>query len=93
MHEREQPRAGLAALRHETVGITPCGEEPFLHRVFGELVIAQDAQGESIGDPPEAIVELRQRGLVGPRQQSDHGFVGEVGEGARHQPRSLAHRV
>ena len=60
-------------------------EERLLHRVLGEPVVAQDAEGEAVGDPPDAVVELGERGLVAACDEGDERLVGEVRVPAQRQ--------
>ena len=79
MHEREHPGARLRALGAEGGGSTPDGEEPVLHGVLGEAVVAQHAQREPVRDAPDPIVELGEGILVPPGDERDQGLVREVG--------------
>ena len=49
----------------------PEGEERLLDGVLGQALVAEDPEGEAVGDPSEPVVELGERRLVGPRDQSD----------------------
>ena len=80
VHEREDPRARLATLGHEAGGRPPDREERLLHRVLGELLVAQDAQRQPVGGTAVAVVQLGERRLLRPRGERDERFVGEVGE-------------
>ena len=55
----------LRALGEEAVGVAPDAEERLLHGVLRERLVAQDPQGEPVGDAAEAVVELGQRVVVG----------------------------
>ncbi len=88
MDEHQQPARGAAALGQ----IPPCAapeiEEPFLHRILGQIVVAQDAPGERKRGRAEPVVELGKRGLVAARGQRHEGFLGEVGEITGHEAHS-----
>ena len=79
MHECEDPRARLRAFGAERRGRPPDAEEAFLHGVLREPLVAQDAEREAVGDAAHPVVELRECGLVSPRDERDQGFVREVG--------------
>ena len=83
--QRQDPGAGLGALRDEAGGRPPDREEALLHRVLGERGIANDPQREAVGDAAEAVVELREGVLVGPRYESDQRLVREMSEPATHK--------
>ena len=59
---------------------SPDGEEGVLDGVLGERRVAQDAAREPVGDAAEAVVELRERGLVGAGSERDERLVGQVRE-------------
>ena len=88
MHERQDPGAGLAALRHETSCGAPQREECLLNGVLCEGLIAKNAEGEAIGGPPEAVVELGERRLLGSRSERDQRLVREMGQLPVHMCRS-----
>ena len=56
-------------------GAAPEPEERLLHGVLGERLVAEHAVGEPVGGAAEAVVELGERGLVGPRDECDERFV------------------
>ena len=87
MDEREDPGARLALLGHEPRGRSPDGEERLLHRVLGERCVAEDAEGEPVGDAAVAVVQLGERRLLRPGGQGDERLVGEVGELSVHSVR------
>ena len=64
VHEREDPGRRLPARGVETRRLPPHHEERFLHDVFRKGGVAHDAQRETVGDLPEAVVERTQRLLV-----------------------------
>jgi hypothetical protein len=88
--EREDPRAGLAALGPVDGSRAPDGEEGLLHGVLGECSVAQDAEGEPVGDAAETVVQLAERAVLAPGGERDQRLVGEVREVARHPIRLLA---
>ena len=93
MHEREDPGARLGALRPERGGGAPDREEPFLDRVLGQPLVAQHPQRETVGDAPDAVVELGESRLVAPRDERDEGFVREMSEVLAHRPGGRAARA
>ena len=89
IHVLALPRSGM-----KRDGGSPNGEERLLHRVLGERLVAQDAQREPVRGAAVAVVQLRERRLLGPGGQGDERFVGEVGELPVHSVRySRAGRV
>src|SRR5207244_6997921 len=58
VHDGQQPRGGLCALRHERVGPAPRAQKRLLYRVLGERIVSADAQSEAVGDAPDAVVML-----------------------------------
>ena len=85
--ERHDPRARLRALGQVLRGAAPDREERLLHRVLRQRLVAQHPQREAVGGPPVAVVELRQRDLVRPRDERDDCFVRKVCQVAtRHGP-------
>ena len=66
----------FAALGHEPIGAPPRGEEAFLHGVLRELLVAEHAQRQAVGDAAEPVVELRQRLVVRSRDKRDDCLVG-----------------
>ena len=78
--EREDPGSCLRPLGDEAGGRPPDGEESVLHGVFGEGGVADDAKRKPVGHSAEAVVELRERTVIPPREQGDEGFIREVGK-------------
>jgi hypothetical protein len=78
--EGQDPGRGLRPLRDERAGASPEPEERFLNGVLGERLVAKDAVREPIRGPADAVVELRERGLVGSRDERDERLVGEMSE-------------
>ncbi len=77
---------GLRALRREARSCAPDREEGLLHGVLGQTVVAHDAAREPVGDAPDPVVELCERGLVAARDERHEGFVREVGAVLAHRP-------
>ena len=86
MHERQDPGARLRPLGPEAGRRAPDADERLLDRVLGEAVVAQDAEGEPVGDPADAVVELCQRRLVAARDERDESLVREMSEVLPHRP-------
>jgi hypothetical protein len=84
VHEREDPRAGLAALGHEPRRGAPECEKRLLHGILGERFVAQHAQRQAVGGPGVAVVQLAERRLLRARREGDERFVREVRELAGH---------
>ena len=78
MDEHEDPGARLGSLGHEAPGGSPDGEEGLLHRVLGQVPVAENAQREPEGDAAVTVVELRQRVLVRARDERHERLVGKV---------------
>ena len=89
MDERQDPRARLRALRAERGGAPPDREEPFLHGVLGEPLVAQHAQREAVGDAADPVVQLSERVLVTSGDQRDERLVGEMSVLLAHGPPRL----
>jgi hypothetical protein len=92
VNDREDPGACLGPLRNEARGRPPDGEKGILDRVFGQCGIANYAQGETVGDVSEAIVELRKRAVIRPRDERDERLIGEMSVVSRHRSMPLARR-
>ncbi len=73
--QRQQPRRGLAAGGVERDGRAPGGEERLLDGVLGQHLVAQDPEGEAIGDSAEAVVQRGQGLVVGPRDERQQRLV------------------
>src|SRR4029077_15286428 len=84
---REDPRAGPALFRHEPRRGTPDGEKRLLHRVLGERLVSQDPQREPVRGAAVAVVQLGQRGLLGPGREGHERCGGEMGEFPTHSVR------
>ena len=63
-------------------------EEPLLHRVLRQPVVAQHAVREAVRDAADAVVELGQRRLVATRDERDERLVREMSEVLTHRPRT-----
>ena len=79
MDEREDPRARLGAVGAEGRRAPPHCEEPLLHRILGQAIVAHHALREAECDPAHPVVQLAERGLVPPGDERDERFVREVG--------------
>ncbi len=90
--ERQDPRARLRALGQEAVGVAPDAEEGFLHGVLGQRLVAQDPQGEPVGDAAEAVVERGQRVVVGVRDEGEQCLVGKARQVTRRARGRRLHR-
>ena len=86
VHERQDPGARLRPLGPEGRRRAPDAHERLLDGVLREAVVAQDAEGEPVGDPADALVELCQRRLVAARDERDEGLVREMSEVLAHRP-------
>ena len=91
MYQGQQPRRRLRPFRHEGVRASPRSEEPLLDGVLRERLVTKDPQCETVRDPAEAVVQLRERLLVRASDEGDDGLVGQMRESTRHGRRSLAH--
>jgi hypothetical protein len=91
--ERQDPRRRAGALGKEPCGGAPDGEEALLHRVLCEPLVAQDPQRQAVCDASVAVVELRERRVVGPCDERDDGLIGEMREVARRHERGLYSRT
>ena len=58
----------------------PDGEERVLDGVLRQRLVSEDPVGEAVGGAADAVVELRQRRFVRPRDERDERLVGEVSE-------------
>ncbi len=93
VHEREDPRARLAALRHEPRRRPPEREEGLLHRVLCERLVAQDAQRQPVRRAGIAVVQLAERRLLRARREQHECLVREMRELAGHASGSpIRHR-
>jgi CRP-like cAMP-binding protein len=88
----EDPGARLGPLRNEARGRPPDGEKSLLDGVFGQCGIANYAQGETVGDVSKAVVELRKRAVISPRDERDERLIGEMSEVSRHRSMPPARR-
>jgi hypothetical protein len=91
--ERQQPGTRLPTLRHEALGTPPGGEEALLHGVLGKLLVAQDPEGDAVGNASEPVVELGEGCVLRTGYKCDDSLVREVSKGPDHRWRSLAHPV
>src|SRR5207244_5966095 len=71
--------------------VAPRGQESLLYRVLRQLVVAEDAASQSVGDAAETVVQLAECRVVGARDERDERLVGQVRKGSRHRRRSVAH--
>ena len=61
-----------------------------MHRILCERAVAEHPQREPVDDSAEAVVQLRERALVGARGKCDDGLVGEVREIPTHRRRAYS---
>ena len=86
MDERQDPRARLRPVGAEPRRAPPHREKPLLHRVLGELLVAEDADGEAEGDASYPVVELAERVLVTPCDERHERLVRQVSVLLAHGP-------
>src|SRR5262249_37305781 len=80
VNEGEQPGARLRALGDEAVGCAPRAEEGLLHGVLRQGVVAENAEGEPVGESAEAAGELGERLIVGAGDQREQRLVRQMRE-------------
>ena len=88
MDEGQDPGARLGALGPESGSRAPHPEKRLLHGILGEPVVAQHPEGETVGDPADAVVQLGQRAFVAAGDECDESLVREVSEVPAHGPGS-----
>ena len=86
VHEGQDPGTRLRPLGPKGGRRTPDAHERLLDGVLSQAVVTQDAEGEPVGDPADALVELCQRRLVAARDERDEGLVREMSEVLPHRP-------
>ena len=78
VHEGQQPRARLGALRPVGAGGAPDLEERLLDGVLGQGRVLEDLVCEPVCDLAEPVVELVESVLVSPGNRLDESFVGAL---------------
>ena len=76
----------LARSARKPAARPPDAEERLLDGVLGEPVVAEDPEGEAVGDPADAVVQLGQRALVAAGDECDESLVREMSEVPAHGP-------
>jgi hypothetical protein len=79
MDEGEDPGARLRPLGAKACRAAPDLEKSLLHGVLRMALVAQDAKGQPVGDPRDAVVELGERIFIPSRYERDECLVGQMG--------------
>ena len=74
-HRAEQAAQG-AAVGIDAAGVLPDGDEDVLGDVLGDLLVADDPQGEAVDEAGELVVELFEGGLVAAAESLDERPLG-----------------
>ena len=72
LRDRRQPRPGIA-VDVETVGGLPRAHERLLHCLLGEIVAAEHAVRDRVGEPPVLAIQRSNRVRLAPSECAQHG--------------------